>query len=54
LTSIVIPASVEHLGAWMFWDTPIETIYVEADYAPDGWHYMWNMGDVSVVWGYSG
>jgi hypothetical protein len=51
LTSITIPQSVTYIGAWTFWDTPIQTIYAQADLQPASWHSMWNMSNILVVWG---
>ena len=53
LSRIVIPSSVEYVGAWNFYHTNIN-IFARSISRPVGWHSMWNMAYRPVVWGYVG
>ena len=48
-------ATVTHMGEEVFYKNSSITVYCEAEYKPDGWHFSWNWtnsygGRTRVVW----
>ena len=50
LESIVIPLSVTEIDGNGFSNTPLLTIYCEADSRPKNWKYLWNKDDRPVYY----
>ena len=50
LTALTIPASVEDIGSGVVSDSPLVTVYCEAESKPDGWSKNWNSSNAPVVW----
>ena len=56
LASIKIPSNVDYIGYGVFLNwTNEQTIYIEVEEEPEGWHPAWNnLCDANIVWGYKG
>lgn len=54
LERIIIPKSLEYMGAFAFSGCPSLTIYCEAEGKPTEWNSHWNYDNYPVVWGYTG
>ena len=52
--NIIIPESVETVGAVLFQECIHVNIYVKQESMPIGWNSSWNHLDFPVVWGYAG
>ena len=50
LTSLTIPASVEDIESNLVANSPLVTVYCEAESKPDGWYTNWNSSNAPVVW----
>lgn len=50
LTSLTIPASVESIESDLVANSPLVTVYCEAESKPDGWYTNWNSSNAPVVW----